>query len=83
MPTGLGNDASGDGASSIGAWEATGPNAFTLTFDALAVTEEGLVVTLTIRAAGEVSEDGQRLDRRLHPELTGEGASPGEYGAGT
>jgi hypothetical protein len=76
-------DTGADGASSIGSWEATGPDSFDLTFVWLSLTEEGSVTMFKIRAAGEVSEDGQSWTADYTLELTGEGAPPGEYGVGT
>ena len=69
-------DTGADGPSSIGSWEATGPNSFSLTFHSLSLTEDGSVVLFTIRAAGEVSEDGQSWTAEYTAELTGEGAPP-------
>jgi hypothetical protein len=76
-------DTGADGASSIGSWEATGPDSFDLTFVWLSLTEEGSVTMFKIRAAGEVSEDRQGWTADYTLELTGEGAPPGEYGVGT
>jgi hypothetical protein len=71
------------GAISIGSWEATGPDSFSLTFHSLSLAEDGSVVILTIRSTGEVSEDGQSWTADYTAELTGEGLPPGEYGVGT
>ena len=71
------------GTTSIGSWEATGPNSFNLTFHSLSLTEDGSIAILTIRASGEVSEDGQSWTADYTAELTGEGPSPGEYGVGS
>jgi hypothetical protein len=68
------------GATGIGSWEATGANSFDLTFHVLSLTEEGTFSMTTIRAAGEVSEDGQSFTAEFTLELTGEGAPPGEFG---
>jgi hypothetical protein len=76
-------DTSPDGTTSIGSWEATGPNSFSLTFHSLSLTEDGSVAFFTIRATGEVSEDGQSWTAEYTAELTGEGAPPGEYGVGS
>jgi hypothetical protein len=67
------------GSIGIGSWEATGANSFNLTFDALSLTGstdrlEGSFVMTTIRAAGDVSEDGQSFTDKFTLELTGEGA---------
>ena len=64
-----------DGTTDIGAWEATGPSSINLTFIELA--DEG--PSVTIRVAGEVSEDGQTFTAEYTIEFTGEG---GEYGPG-
>ena len=77
-----------DGTTSIGSWEATGPNSFNLTFNSLSLTGstdrlEGSFAMGTIRAAGEVSEDGQSFTAEFTLELTGEGAPPGEFGPGS
>jgi hypothetical protein len=72
-----------DGAASIGSWEATGPDSFSLTFHQLSLAEDGSVAVLTIRGAGEVSEDGQSWTADYTAELTGEGLPPGEYGVGS
>ena len=69
--------ASADGTSGIGSWEATGPTSINLTF--VEVDEEGSAV---IRVAAEVSEDGQSFTAEYTLELTGEGAPSGEYGPG-
>jgi hypothetical protein len=76
-------DSNADGATAIGSWEATGPNSFSLTFHQLFFAEDGSVAVLTIRAAGEVSEDGQSWTAPYTAELTGEGLPPGEYGPGS
>jgi hypothetical protein len=76
-------DTSPDGTTSIGSWEATGPDSFNLTFHSLSLTEDGSVAVFTIRAAGEVSEDGQSWTADYTAELTGEGLPPGEYGPGS
>ena len=77
-------DTSPDGTTSIGSWEATGPDSFNLTFfHSLSLTEDGSVTMLTIRATGEVSEDGQSWTADYTAELTGEGLPSGEYGPGS
>ena len=76
-------DTGAEGPSSIGSWEATGPDSFSLTFHSLSLTEDGSVVLFTIRAIGEVSEDGQSWTAEYTAELGGEGAPLGEYGPGT
>jgi hypothetical protein len=72
------HEANADGTTGIGSWEATGPNSINLTF--LELDEEG--ATGMIRAAGEVSEDGQTFTAEFSIEFTGEGAPAGEYGPG-
>jgi hypothetical protein len=68
----------------IGSWEATGPDSFNLTFNWVYLTEdEGSLAGWTIRASGEVSEDGQGWTAEYTLELTGEGAPPGEFGPGS
>ena len=69
--------ASADGTSGIGSWEATGPTSINLTF--VELDEDGSAV---IRAAGEVSEDGQTFTAEYTIGFTGEGAPAGEYGPG-
>ena len=69
---------SADGTTGIGAWEATGPNSFNLTF--IELDEEG--PSGMVRAAGEVSEDGQSFTAEFTIGFTGEGAPAGEYGPG-
>ncbi len=77
-------DTSADGTTSIGSWEATGPNSFNLTFHSLSLTgRTGSFAMVTIRATGEVSEDGQSFTAEFTLELTGEGAPPGEFGPGS
>jgi hypothetical protein len=76
-------DTGAEGPSSIGSWEATGPDSFSLTFHSLSLTEDGSVAIFTIRATGEVSEDGQSWTAEYTAELEGEGLPPGEYGPGT
>ena len=81
-------DTNADGTTGIGSWEATGPNSFNLTFNSLSLTGstdrvEGSFAMGTIRAAGEVSEDGQSFTAEYTLELTGEGAPPGEFGLGS
>jgi hypothetical protein len=72
-----------DGVTGIGSWEATGPSSFNLTFIAQFATDDvGSVWMQTIRAAGEVSEDGQSFTAEFTVEYTGEGAPAGEYGPG-
>jgi hypothetical protein len=74
---------SADGTTGLGAWEATGPTSFNLTFIEIFPTDdEGSVGMQTIRAAGEVSEDGQSFTAEFTIELTLEGAPAGEYGPG-
>jgi hypothetical protein len=71
------------GASGYGAWEPTGPSSATLTFvTQLADEEGGDAGSLTVRAVGEVSPDGQTLTAEYTMEFVGEGAPPGEYGPG-
>jgi hypothetical protein len=70
-----------DGSTGIGSWEATGPSSVNLTFMSIFPPDEGGVAQ-TIRAAGEVSEDGQTFTAEFTIELTGEGAPAGEYGPG-
>ena len=69
--------ASADGTNGIGSWEATGPNSINLTF--VEVDEEGLAM---VRAAGEVSENGQSFTAEFTIGFIGEGAPSGEYGPG-
>ncbi len=69
---------SADGTTGIGAWEATGPSSFNLTF--LELDDEG--PSTMIRAAGEVSEDGQSFTAEFTIGFIGEGAPAGEYGPG-
>jgi hypothetical protein len=76
-------EASTDPTSAMGSWEATGPNSFNLTFNDLSLTEEGSLLIGTIRASGEVSEDGQSFTAEFTLELTGEGAPTGENGPGS
>ena len=77
------DEASPDPASGIGSWEATGPNSFNLTFRLLFFTERrGSFPIQTIRAAGEVSEDGQSFTPEFTVEFTGEGVPADEYGPG-
>ena len=77
-------ETSTDGTTGIGSWEATGPDSFNLTFNSLSLTgREGSFAMRTIRAAGEVSEDGQSFTAEFTIELTGEGAPAGEYGPGS
>ena len=76
-----------DGTTGIGSWEATGPDSFNLTFNSLSLTGDGSIegsfAMGTIRAAGEVSEDGQSFTAEFTLELTGEGAPAGEFGPGS
>jgi hypothetical protein len=72
------HEANADGTTGIGSWEATGPSSMNLTF--LELDEEGSAGM--IRAAGEVSEDGQTFTAEFSIEFTGEGAPAGEYGPG-
>ena len=69
-------EADTDGSTGIGVWEATGPSSFNLTFVSMSPTDEGdFEPSPTIRASGEVSEDGQtftaefshRVHRRRRP----------------
>ena len=77
------HEADADGTTGIGSWEATGPTSFNLTFVEIFPTDdEGSVGMQTIRAAGEVSEDGQSFTAEFTVEFTGEGAPAGEYGPG-
>ncbi len=77
------HEASADSATGIGSWEATGPTSFNLTFmEVFLSDDEGSFGTQTIRAAGEVSEDGQSFTAEFTIELTLEGAPAGEYGPG-
>ena len=78
-------DVNAAGSIGIGSWEATGPNSFNLTFNSLSLIGstdrvEGSLAMGTIRASGEVSEDGQSFTAEFTLELTGEGAPPGEFG---
>ena len=76
-------ESSADGTTGIGSWEATGPTSINLTFiEMFPIDEEGSVGMQTIRAAGEVSEDGQSFTAEFTIEFTGEGAPAGEYGPG-
>ena len=77
-----------DGTTSIGSWEATGPDSFNLTFHSLSLTGstdrlEGSFAMSTIRSTGEVSEDGQSFTAEYTVELTGEGAPAGQFGPGS
>jgi hypothetical protein len=72
------HEANADGTDGIGAWEATGPSSMNLTF--LELDEEGSAGM--IRAAGQVSEDGQTFTAEFTIEFIGEGAPAGEYGPG-
>ena len=75
--------ANADGTTGIGSWEATGPNSFNLTFvEIFPIDDEGSTGMQTIRAAGEVSEDGQTFTAEFSIEFAGEGAPTGEYGPG-
>jgi hypothetical protein len=80
---GIWHETNADGDSSIGSWDATGPDSFSLTFTRYLTDDEGLVGMFTIRATGEVSEDGQSWTAEYTLELTGEGLPPGEYGPGS
>jgi hypothetical protein len=74
---------SADGTTGLGSWEATGPTSINLTFIEIFPTDdEGSVGMQTIRATGEVSEDGQSFTAEFTIELTLEGAPTGEYGPG-
>jgi hypothetical protein len=76
-------EASADGTTGIGSWEATGPASFNLTFiEMFPADDEGSAGMQTIRAAGEVSEDGQTLAAEFTIGFTGEGAPTGEFGPG-
>jgi hypothetical protein len=80
---GIYQEASADGTTGIGTWEATGPNSINLTFVEMFPTDdEGSAGMQTIRAAGEVSEDGQSFTAEFTIEFTGEGAPTGEFGPG-
>jgi hypothetical protein len=72
------HEANADGSAAIGSWEASGPSSMNLTF--VEFDEEGPAGM--IRAAGEVSEDGQTFTAEFSIEITGEGAPAGEYGPG-
>ena len=81
-------DTNAAGSIGIGSWEATGPNSFNLTFNSLSLIGstdrvEGSLAMGTIRASGEVSEDGQSFTAEFTLELTGEGTPPGEFGPGS
>jgi hypothetical protein len=77
------HEADADGTTGIGSWEATGPTSFNLTFVVVFPSDdEGSAAMQTIRAAGEVSEDGQSFTAEFSVEFTGEGAPTGEYGPG-
>jgi hypothetical protein len=76
-------ETSTDGTTGLGSWEATGPNSFNLTFSSLSLTEQGSLAMTTIRAGGEVSEDGQSFTAIFTIERTGDGAPAGEYGPGS
>ena len=81
-------DTNAAGSIGIGSWEATGPNSFNLTFNSLSLIGstdrvEGSLAMGTIRASGEVSEDGQSFTAEFTLELTGEGTPPGEFGLGS
>ena len=69
---------SADGTTGIGAWEATGSSSVNLTF--IELDDEG--PSVMIRAAGEVSQDGQSFTAEFTIGFTGEGAPAGEYGPG-
>ncbi len=74
---GIYQQASGDGTAGIGSWEATGPNSFNLTFIVtFTIDDEGSTGIQTIRATGEVSEDGQTFTAEFTAEFTGEGLPP-------
>jgi hypothetical protein len=77
-------EADADGTTGIGSWEATGPSSVNLTFMSIFPSDDGGSAPSgqTIRAAGEVSEDGQTFTAEFSIELTGEGAPAGEYGPG-
>jgi hypothetical protein len=76
-------EAGGDGSTAIGSWEATGPSSANVTFMEILPTDDGGSASMaTIRAAGEVSADGQTFTAEFTIELTGEGAPAGEYGPG-
>jgi hypothetical protein len=84
IPTGLSKRPVPTERPASGHGEVTGPNSFSLTFSVLSLTEdEGSFAMTTIRAAGEVSEDGQGFTAEFTIELTGEGAPAGEYGPGS
>ena len=71
------HEASVDGSTGMGAWEATGPNSINLTMTE--VDEGGFAV---VRAAGEVSVDGQGFTADYTIEFTEDGVATGEYGPG-
>ena len=64
-----------DGSTSIGVWEATGPDTAAMTYHA--TDEEG---TVTVRASFTV--DGDNLSADYTIQFAGEGAPEGEYGPG-
>jgi hypothetical protein len=76
-------EADTDGSTGIGSWEATGPSSANLTFVSMTPTDgEESAPILTIRAAVEVSEDGQSFTGEFTIEFTAEGFPAGEYGPG-
>jgi hypothetical protein len=76
-------ETSADGTTGIGSWEATGPSSINLTFiEMFLIDDEGSAGMQTIRAAGEVSEDGQSFTAEFTIQFTGEGDFPGEFGPG-
>jgi hypothetical protein len=76
-------ETSADGTTGIGSWEATGPSSINLTFiEMFLIDDEGSAGMQTIRAAGEVSEDGQSFTAEFSIQFTGEGDFPGEFGPG-
>jgi hypothetical protein len=80
---GIYQEASADGSTGVGSWEATGPSSVNVTFIEMFPTDdEGSAGMQTIRAAGEVSADGQSFTAEFTIEFTGEGAPAGEYGPG-
>lgn len=69
----------------LGVWEATGPSTANLTFSAIESDEEnGFYGTFIVRAAFEVSADGQSFTAEYTMEfVSSDGVSTGEAGPGT
>ncbi len=66
-----------DGSTSIGVWEATGPDTAAMTYHAADEEDEG---TVTVRASFTV--DGDNLSADYTIQFAGEGAPEGEFGPG-